>query len=60
MKENQKKGAMKQKTEASLDTLDWGFEKIPFTLYTYVLVAKMLQNGAKSRYIKVGFKITGI
>ena len=33
-----------------------GFKKIPFTLYTYVLVAKILQNGAKSRYIKAGFK----
>ena len=26
--------------------MDWGFKKIPFTLYTYVL-AKILQNGAK-------------
>ena len=30
--------------------------KIPFTLDTYVLTAKMLQNGAKFRYTKVGFK----
>ena len=29
-----------------LCTLYWGFKKIPFTLYTYVL-AKILQNGAK-------------
>ena len=36
--------------------MDWGFKKIPFTVYTYVLVAKILQNGAKSRYIKAGFK----
>ena len=40
--------------EDSLYTLDWGFKKIPLTLYTYVLVAKILQNGAKS--IKAGFK----
>ena len=33
----------------------WGFKKIPFTLYTYVL-AKILQNGAKFRYAKAGFK----
>ena len=39
---------------ASLYTLDWGFKKT--TLYTYVLVAKILRNGAKSRYIKAGFK----
>ena len=41
---------MKQKIEASLYTLDWGFEKIPFTLYTYFLVAKILLdvvNGGK-------------
>ena len=55
MKEHQKKGALKQKIEASLYTLDWGFKKIPFTLYTYVL-AKILQNGAKFRYTKAGFK----
>ena len=36
--------------------MDWSFKKIPFTLYTYVLVAKILQNGAKSRYIKASFK----
>ena len=46
MRENQKKGALKQKIEASLYTLYWGFKKIPFTLYTYVL-DKILQNGAK-------------
>ena len=28
-----------------------------FTLYTYVLVAKILQNGAKPMYTKAGFKI---
>ena len=56
MREHQKKGALKQKIEASLYTLDWGFKKIPFTLHGYVLVAKILQNGAKSRYKKVGFK----
>ena len=32
-----------------------GFKKIPFTLYPYVL-AKILQNGAKFRYAKAGFK----
>ena len=47
---------MKQKFEASLYTLKLGFKKIPFTLYTYVLVAKILQNGAKSRYKKAGFE----
>ena len=36
-------------------TLDLGFKKIPFTLCTYVL-AKILQNGAKFRYAKAGFK----
>ena len=56
MREHQKKSALKQKTEASICTLDWGFKKIPFTLYTSVLVAKILQNGAKSRYKKAGFK----
>ena len=55
MREYQKKGALKQKVEASLYTLNWGFKKIPFTLYTYVL-AKILQNGAKFRYTKAGFK----
>ena len=55
MKEHQKKGALKQKIEASLYTLDWGFKKIPFTLYTYVL-ARTLQNGAKFRHTKAGFK----
>ena len=41
--------------EASLCTLDWGFKKITFTIYTYVL-AKILQNDAKFRYRKAGFK----
>ena len=35
--------------------MDWGFKKIPFKLYTYVL-SKILQNGAKFRYAKAGFK----
>ena len=56
MREHQKKGALKYKIEASLFTLDWGFKKIPFTLDTYVLVAKILQNGAKFRYTKADFK----
>ena len=46
---------LKQKIEVSLYTLDCGFKKLPFTLYTYVL-AKILQNGAKFRYVKAGFK----
>ena len=33
-----------------------GFKKIPFTLETYVWVAKILQNGAKFRYTKADFK----
>ena len=53
MREHQKKGALKQKTEAPLFTLDWGFKKILFSFYTYVL-DKILQNGAKFRY--AGFK----
>ena len=52
---HQKKGALKQKIGASLYTLDWGFKKIPCTLYTYVL-AKILQNGAKFEYTKADFK----
>ena len=56
MREHQKKGALKQKIEASLFTLDLGFKKIPFTLDIYVLVAKILKNGAKFRYAKAGFK----
>ena len=55
MREYQKKCALKQNIEASLYTLDLGFKKIPFTLYTYVL-AKILQNGAKFRYAKAGLK----
>ena len=42
----QRKGALKQKIEASQYTLQSGFKKIPFTLYTYVL-ATILKNGAK-------------
>ena len=45
-REQQKKGALKYKIEASLYTLYWGFKKISFTLYTYVL-AKILPKGAK-------------
>ena len=56
MKEHQKKGALKQKTKASLYTLDWGFKKTQITIDTYVLVANMLQNGIKFRYTKAGFK----
>ena len=55
MREYQKKGNLKQKIEASLYSLDWGFKKIPFKLYTYVL-SNILQNGAKFRYAKAGFK----
>ena len=55
-REHQKKGALKQKIEASLYTLHWGFKKIPFTLYTYVL-ATILQNGAKFiQKLTPGFK----
>ena len=37
-------------------TLDWGFKKIPFTLYIYVL-AKILQNGARFiQKLTFGFK----
>ena len=55
-REHQKKGALKQKTEASLCTLYWGFKKIPFKLYTYVL-AKILQNGVKFiQKLTPGFK----
>ena len=46
MREHQKNGALKKKIEASLYTLDLGFKKILFTLETYVLVAKILQNDA--------------
>ena len=42
--EHQKKSALKKKTEASLYTLHWGLNKIPFAHYTYVL-AKILYNG---------------
>ena len=45
-REYQKRGALKWKIEASQYTLYWGFNKISFTLYTYVL-AKILQDGAK-------------
>ena len=55
MRKCQKKRALKKKIEASLYTLDLGFKKIPFTLYTYVL-AKTLQNGARFSYAKAGLK----
>ena len=42
-KHQKKKGALK--IEASLYALYWGFNKIPFTLYTY-FSTKILQNGA--------------
>ena len=50
MRKHQKKGA--------LDYVHFGlgFKKIPFTFDTYVLVAKILQNGAKFRYTKAGLK----
>ena len=47
---------MKYKIGASLYTLYWGFKKIAFTFYTYVL-AKISQNGAKSiQKLTPGFK----
>ena len=46
MREHQKNYVFKYNIEASLYTLYSGFKKIPFTLYTYVLV-KILQDGAK-------------
>ena len=49
-RKHRKKGVLKKKIEVSLHALYWGFKKIPFTFYTYVL-AKILQNGAK--FIKV-------
>ena len=45
-REYPKKGALKQKIEASLYTLYWGFKEIPFTLCSSVL-AMILHNGAK-------------
>ena len=45
-RKHQKKNALKQKIEAFLYTLYWGFKKVPFTIYTYVL-GKILKNGAK-------------
>ena len=46
MRKHQKKNALKQNIKASLYTLHWGFNKIPFTLYIYVL-AKVSLNDAK-------------
>ena len=55
-RERQKKGALKLKIEGTLYTFYRGFKKIPFTLYTYVLV-KILHNGAKSiQKLNPGFK----
>ena len=55
-REHQNKGALKQKIEASLYTLYWGFKEIPFILYTYVLT-KILKNGAESiQNLTPGFK----
>ena len=54
--EHQKKCALKEKIEASLNTFYCGFKNIPFTLYTYAL-AKILQNGAKfMQKLTSGFK----
>ena len=54
--EHQKKGALKYKIEAPLYALYWGFQKIPFQLYIYVL-AKTLQNGVKFiQKLTPGFK----
>ena len=55
-RQHQKKGELKEKIEAFLYTLYWGFKKIPFTLYTFVL-AKILQNGANFlQELTPGFK----
>ena len=45
-RENIKKRCTEIEVDASLCTLYWGFKKISFTLYTYVLT-KILQNEAK-------------
>ena len=55
MREYQKKGAVKQKIEASLYTLVSRKFNLLFTLCTYAL-ANILQNGAKFRYAKAGLK----
>ena len=55
-KEHQKKGVLKQKIEVFLYTFYWGFKKIPFTFYIYVL-AKILQTGVKFiQKLTPGFK----
>ena len=48
----------KHQKKSALDYVHFGlgFKKIPFTFDTYVLVAKILQNGAKFRYPKADFK----
>ena len=56
-REYQKKGALKKKIEVSLYTLYWGFKKIPFEPYTYVLT-KILQHGAKFIQKLIVSKIT--
>ena len=55
MREYQKKGALKQKIEASLYSLVSRKFNLLFALYTYV-VANILQNGAKLRSSKAGLK----
>ena len=55
-REHQKKGTLKQKIEASLYTLYWGFKKIPFILYNFDLT-KILQNDEKFiQKLTPGFK----
>ena len=55
-REHQKKGSLKWKIDTSLHTLYYGFKKIPFTLYIYVL-AKILLNSAKfMQKLTPGFK----
>ena len=58
MREYQKKGALKQKIEASLYTLVSRKFNLLFTLYTYA-VANILQNRAKFSYAKAGSKNYG-
>ena len=55
-RKHQKKGELKLKFEVSPYTLYWGFKKILFTLYTFVLF-KILLNGAKFiQTLTPGFK----
>ena len=55
MREYQKKGAVKQKIEASLYTLVSRKFNLLFTLYTYV-IANIFQNDANFRYSKAGLE----